>query len=473
MASNVNVKIMQTVLEYILRQEINIVKNNEKTESPDVKEIYKRFYNRIGIDLNSTLQQYEEYMSIKNKDNKGKIKTTLSKSWNGEIIVKTAVQLIKMEAKNTDTVLSIKSRVSEKESIATNIQRVLFKERQLSDDDMLGSCGITKGSTLNVILKLTEGISIYVKTLLGTTFKIEAEDNCLVANLKQAICTKEGLPSNNQILIYNGQILRDIQNIGFYGIGNNSKLLVSLKVLSKGNQLYAKLPGGKLTMLDVPVTESALAVKNIIQIKESIPISIQTLFYATKELDERTLMEQGVQKGDILEVNLKPFETKLIYQESEILDPSFDFDFSNLVDDGKVFRRGGRIYERPCGWKRIAFQVKNKYENETWLGSTNMVGEWPCAYHAANTDFTKFIGYDGFDLTKLKRLQNQKVHFLTPKFDTALSLATEITINGQVIKFLIKSRVNPEKIIERKDGVFWLVASDNIRPYGILYKTGK
>ena len=206
-----------------------------------------------------------------------------------------------------------------------------------------------------------------------------------------------------------------------------------------------------------------------------MPVSIQTLFYTTKELEDRTtFMEHSVQQGDILEVNLKPSE-KLVYCENEILDNSFDFDFTNLVDDGKIFRRGGRVYERPCGWKRIAFQVKNKYENESWLGSTNMVGEWPCAYHAANIDFTKIIGYDGFDLSKIKRFQNQKIHFLTPKFDTAITLANEITINGQVMKFLIKSRVNPEKIIERKDGVFWIIAScdKDIRPYGILYKTAK
>ena len=474
-----NSKIMEAVLQFVFRQEVSIVKNNEKNEKLDINETYKRLYNIIGIDFNSTINQYEEYTSIKNKTSKTSVasafkKPIVNKGWSGEIIVKTAVQLIKMDVKHSDTISSIKLRVSEKESIATNIQRVLFKDQQLDDDDTLGSCGIVKGSTISIVLKMTEAINIFVKTMIGTKLKIETEANCLVANLKQLIYKKEGLPPNNQILIFDGQILRDSQSIGFYGIDNNSTLFVILKILSKGNQLYAKIPGGKLVLLDIPLTENTLSVKSQIELKESLPVSTQGLYFLNKELDDRkTLTEYSVQKGDILEVNLKSSE-KLIYLESDILDPSFDFDFTNLVDDGKVFRRGGRVYERPCGWKRIAFQVKNINDDEKWLGSSNGSGEWPVAYHGCHVDFSRIIGYDSFDLTKLKRLLNGKVHFLTPKFDLAINLANEITSNGRSFKFLIKSRVNPEKIIERKDGLYWIVAGDkDIRPYGILYKTIK
>ena len=255
----------------------------------------------------------------------------------------------------------------------------------------------------------------------------------------------------NQLLLFNGQVLRDSQNLGYYGVKNNSVLFLILKVLNQGNQLYAKIPGGKLVSLDLPLSEQVVSAKNQIQVKESIPTSSQTLFFTTKELEDRkTFSDYSLQKGDVLEVNFAKGD-KIVLTESEVLDPTFDFDFTDLSDDGKVFRRGGKVYERPCGWKRIAFQVRNKYENEAWLGSANMSGEWPVAYHGCHVDYSRVIGYDGFELTKLKRFPNGKIHFVTPKLELAVGLANEITVNGQSMKILMKSRVNPEKIIERKD----------------------
>lgn len=57
---------------------------------------------------------------------------------------------------------------------------------------------------------------------------------------------------------------------------------------------------------------------------------------------------------------------------SNLLDPAYDFDFSTLTDDGKEYKRGDYIYNRPYGWKRIALKVKGKYEDNVWLGAGNL-----------------------------------------------------------------------------------------------------
>lgn len=51
-----------------------------------------------------------------------------------------------------------------------------------------------------------------------------------------------------------------------------------------------------------------------------------------------------------------------------VLNSQFDFDFTNITDDGAEYTRGGKCYKRPYGWKRIALNVQGKYENDTWLG---------------------------------------------------------------------------------------------------------
>lgn len=52
----------------------------------------------------------------------------------------------------------------------------------------------------------------------------------------------------------------------------------------------------------------------------------------------------------------------------DLLDPSYDYDFSNKTDDGTEYFRGEHPYYRPYGWKRIALKVAGKYEDDIWLG---------------------------------------------------------------------------------------------------------
>ena len=50
------------------------------------------------------------------------------------------------------------------------------------------------------------------------------------------------------------------------------------------------------------------------------------------------------------------------------MDPKFDYDFTNQVDDGRKYYRGGYEYQRPYGWKRCAIKVLGRFENDKWLG---------------------------------------------------------------------------------------------------------
>ena len=40
--------------------------------------------------------------------------------------------------------------------------------------------------------------------------------------------------------------------------------------------------------------------------------------------------------------------------DPSFLDPQYNFDFTNLKDDGTGYQRGGREYKRPYGWNRVA-----------------------------------------------------------------------------------------------------------------------
>ena len=101
--------------------------------------------------------------------------------------------------------------------------------------------------------------------------------------------------------------------------------------------------------------------------------------------------------------------------DGEILDEKYNYDFTNLKDDGKRFVRGGRKYIRPYGWNRVALNVKDKYDNTEWIGGvkgtirTGSVGkEWPVSYHGTNDTFAKVIAAEGYDLRKGERFKYGK-----------------------------------------------------------------
>ena len=114
--------------------------------------------------------------------------------------------------------------------------------------------------------------------------------------------------------------------------------------------------------------------------------------------------------------------------DEDLLDEKYNYDFTNLKDDGKHFVRGGRKYIRPYGWKRVALNVKDryddtewilnvkdKYDDTEWIGGvrgTNRAGsvskEWPVSYHGTKDTFAKVIAADGYDLRKGERFKYGK-----------------------------------------------------------------
>ncbi len=70
----------------------------------------------------------------------------------------------------------------------------------------------------------TFGMQIFVKTPTGKTITIEVELSDTIENIKTKIQDKEGIPHNQQILEFNGQILEDGNTISYYNIQQENTL---------------------------------------------------------------------------------------------------------------------------------------------------------------------------------------------------------------------------------------------------------
>ncbi|KAJ0612790.1 putative Ubiquitin-like domain-containing protein [Helianthus annuus] len=206
------------------------------------------------------------------------------------ILVMTASgKTISLQVKGLDTIHNIKLKIEAEEGIPCRKQELIFNEKLLQDNDILGNLCINKESTLKLVRNSKKFMYIYVQTpgLYRVTSTLQVKPSDTIGNVKAKMLDHH----IGDVLMFNEIVLDDNDTLADLNIISGSTLTSIVKSVTS-MEIFVKSCTGKTISLLVNRTDTIKEVKSQIKYEEEVPVDEQVLIFNEMVLaDSGTLSE--------------------------------------------------------------------------------------------------------------------------------------------------------------------------------------
>ena len=443
------------------KREKELIENYEESKN-FIKNLDSDTLNEMNTLTNITITEKELIEAqINNKENYTKINNNIDTSCNS---------IMKSQ-------LTQKEYLKEITTLGTNLKNKILYE-VFNQPDKYIPLKETENSDMKETLFI-EGI--LAKALVNNKIRVSIEKET----------NNEDLSLTMLQLLSSGEAFKKVLNITYdYGEKQNAKIIIDKNerenfITTKKKELSLSL---NIPIEDIEITNIRFGSLNSDVIINNHELSDEQLTKIAKDKSVTHIDFKALLEGCLI----SPY----------MFDPQGDRNSGWGEGESRGPPHHLQKYYPPLGWNGYGLRVYGKYDNgdNTWLGYSNVEGEWYIAYHGTGDSFVvKNIIEKGFqsgsrqaykDSNNMNPLSNGNKPicgegvYVTPVIGEAQRYSQGINFGGNSYYFVFMCRINPYKVRFADKGFppYWIVSgdpigsqnakkyTDEIRPYRILLK---